>query len=320
MKRRTVLALVASAAAAPLAGAQAQPRMKTLGYLSNGTDPAWLLKLLAERGHVEGRNLRLEVRVKQGPGAVDALAAELVALRPDVLLAFGAGNVGALARLTKTIPIVCGGTADPVSLGFAKTVRLPGGNVTGLSYGVPEFAQVTVGLMRAARPGLRDILSIVSKGRGDEQEGWRPVNRSIEEAARGAGIGWALQAVDSLAELERALGALQPATGMPYFITTPKSVPAAAAAGAAMRGRLASAGSDRLFVEAGVLMHYSLTHADPRGRVAAMVDQMLRGADPAQTPFELPDRTRFVVNRATARAIGIELPAEFLARATEILG
>jgi putative ABC transport system substrate-binding protein len=318
VKRRAVLALIASAAASPLAHAQA--RMKTLGYLSNGADAAWLLKLLAERGHVEGRNLRVEVRTKQGPGVVDDLAAELVAKRPDVLLAFGASNVAALARLTKTIPIVCGGTADPVSLGFAKTVRHPGGNITGLSYGVPEFAQVTIGLMRTVRPELRNIVSIVRKERGGEQEGWQPVTGSIGEAARGAGIGWELQAVDSLAGLEHALGALQPATGMPHFIQTPADLPVTAAVAAANRRRLASAGSARLFVEAGALMHYSLTHADPRGRVAALVDQMLRGANPAQTPFELPDRTNFVVNRATARAIGIELSPELLARATEVIG
>ena len=318
MKRRAALALLASAAAGPLA--HAQSRIKILGYLSNGADPAWLVKLLAARGHFEGRNFRLEVRTRSPGRDVESLAAELVGMRPDVLLAYGAGNVGALARLTKTIPIVCGGTADPVSIGYAQTIRRPGGNITGLSYGVPEFAQVTIGLMRAVRPGLRHIVATVRRGRGDEQEGWQPINRSMEHAARAEGIAWELQPVATLAEIERALDALRPATGMPHFIQTPADLPATEAVGAANRRRLASAGSARSFVEAGALMSYTLDHADTRGRVAALVDQMLRGANPAETPFELPDRTNFIVNRATARAIGIELSPELLARATEVIG
>src|SRR5690349_4738255 len=143
MKRRDALGLIGVGAVAPRA--LAQGRMKTVGYLSRGADPSWLSRLLATHGHVEGRNLRFVVRVAgEGGTHVDEQAAELVRLPADVLVAFGAHNINALARATRTIPIVCGGTADPIRVGYAKTLRRPGGNITGLSLGVSEMAGVTI--------------------------------------------------------------------------------------------------------------------------------------------------------------------------------
>jgi putative tryptophan/tyrosine transport system substrate-binding protein len=84
--------------------------------------------------------------------------------------------------------------------------------------------------------------------------------------------------------------------------------------------RLVSAASWAKGSRDGLLMHYALNHSEPQRRVAAMVDQLLRGANPAEMPFDLPDRTTFIVNRATARTIGVALPPEILARATEIVG
>ena len=320
-KRRCVLVALAGAAiagAAPLARAQA--KVRTLGYLSNGAGPEGLAKDLAARGHVVGRNLRIEVRMSAADEReLEANARSLLATRPDVLVAWGGHNLQVLARLTRTIPIVCGGTADPVGIGFAKTLRRPGGNITGLSYGVPEMSQVLVGLMREVRPGLKRIATFVEGHKPSAQAGWALINRSIEEAARKEGLEWQQRVIATRQDFDRALDPLDPGTSIAFVVSLPE-IKFAVAAAEFLRRRLASACTDGSFVREGALMFYTLDHADPMGRVAAIIDALLRGADPGDSPFELPDRTTFMVNRRTARAIGLELPASVITRATEIVG
>jgi len=319
-RRRAVAALAAATAIAlPRALGQRPPRK--VGYLSNGADASWLVTRLIALGHAEGRTFRVEYRVSPDRAKVEAVAAELVAARPDVIVAFGAHSVGSLAARTRTIPIVCGGTADPVGTGYARTLRKPGGNITGLSYGVPEMAEVMVGLMRKVRPEARRVKAIVARdSREDTVQAWGRVMRSLVDAAGAAGIAWEWAPVATLDELKLAVAPLEPANAMVYFISRPEGVDEAAAAAVVNRLRLVSFSGAASQARAGALMHYSIDHADPQGRVAAMVDQILRGAHPADMPFELPDRTTFILNRATAKSIGLILPPELLARATEIVG
>ena len=318
MRRRAFLG--ALSAVVPC-GALAQDRggVRVIGYLSRGATSEALARALAERGYVEGRNLRIEMRL--GSGDVSerrARARELVLARPDVLVAWGKANVDALARETRTIPIVCGGTADPVAQGYAATLRRPGGNITGLSLGVPEMSEILVGLMRAVQPGIRRIAVFVSRGRG-AAEAWAVLLQSLESVARGLGIAWELVQVDSLDAFEKALQALDPRTSTAYLVWLPDSITGPDAAAALVRRRMPSSTTTPQFARDGVLMNYMLGHARDVHRVAALVDSLLRGASAADTPWVLPDRTTFVLNRKTARAIGIELPAAVLARATEIV-
>ena len=309
--------VIAAAAAAPALG---RDGARTLGYLSNGADGTQLARLLAARGHAPGRDLRIVVETTKGDDReLEERARALLAARPDVLVAWGARNINALARLTRTIPIVCGGTADPVGIGYAKSIRRPGGNITGLSYGVPEMAPIIVGLMRAARPELKTIATFVREGPFGT-EGWAAVIRSIEVVARGESIAWQLTAVKTFADYDKALAALDPRTAMAYLVTFPEYLDERSTIEALIRRRLASSANGKEFVRRGGLMHYSVDHADELARVAAIIDSLLRGANPAELPFELPDRTTFVLNRATAKAIGLTLSPELLARATEIVG
>lgn len=320
MRRRAAMLALAAAAAVPRAAAQ--PRVRTVGFVSDGGGSRWLAKLLAENGWVEGHNLRLEHRLA-GPGkdGSEQAARELVGLRPEVLVAFGALHVSVLSGLTRTIPIVCGGTADPVGSGFAKTLHRPGANVTGLSLGVPEMAEMHVGLLRLVRPRARRMLGFVGHSpRPGFIEGWTRVLRSLIDVARDAGIAWELKPLSDAASLDGALAATDPALDLAYVVNLSGSIPESDAAAAMNARRLASFGATASFVRAGGLMHYVLDHADRQRRVASMVDRILRGGHPAEMPFELPDRTTFIVNRATARTIGLTLPAEILARATEIIG
>ena len=125
-RRRFVAGLAASVLVPGRAVAQ---KVRIVGYLSNEADGKQLEELLAARGYVPGRDLRVVVEIRSPDGRdLEEKARVLVAARPDVLVAWGAGNVNTLARLTQTVPIVCGGTADPVGLGYAKSVD---GGITG---------------------------------------------------------------------------------------------------------------------------------------------------------------------------------------------
>lgn len=319
MNRRAAIALLGTAALAPAAFAQV--RARTVGYLSNGADPAWLLRALAAHGYVEGRNLRVVVRDASAGGHLEELARELVALPADVLVSFGGANTSALAGATRAIPIVCGGTADPVRTGYARSLRRPGGNITGLSYGVPEFADISVGLMRAILPGLKRIVAVVkSGGRGADTSGWGDFIGAFESAARAGGQDWEIVAKGTGAELEKLVAGVDRRITFIKFVRQPDDVTYGSVAAMLLRHRVASFSAGPELVRHGGLLHYSLAHSDSHRRIAAIVDQLLRGANVAEVPFELPDLTTCLVNRATARSIGVTLPPEVLARATEIVG
>jgi putative ABC transport system substrate-binding protein len=316
MNRRRLLAALGSVLVARAVSAQERVRM--VGYLSNGADAKWLADALSARGYVPGRNLRIDLRIAADGRSARTLAAELVAARPEVLVAFRATLVDALVAETTAIPIVCGGTADPVGVGYAKTLQRPGRNITGISYGIPEVAEILVGLMRKLLPRVRSIVAIVERAdRGDG--GWRRVWAAFEAKARAAGVAWEVASFPSFEDMERLLARLDPAFDLPYFVQYPEGIDLARVGQVTRRRRFVTFAASPEMVRAGLLAHYSIDHADARGRVAGLVDAILRGANPAEMPWELPDRTSFVVNRATAKAVGLELPADILARATEIL-
>lgn len=315
-RRRAALALLLAAAIAPGALAQPRDRVRRIGYLSGGANsPEFLAKPLADLGWVEGKNLLYEIRVVPAdPPELAAVAAELARQEVDVLLAYLTPRVEALANATRTIPIVCGIAPDPVGAGFAESLRRPGKNVTGLSYGVPEQAEIRIALMRILRPQLKRIVAIL------QYTSRAPSSyRSVVAAARAAGITFDFTEVPSMVDAERLFASLDPPADAVDIIGLPENVPSAGVLAIALGRRIATFGNEETARE-GALMSYLISHRDPHRKVAAILDKLLRGANPANIPFELPDRTSFVVNRATAKAIGLTLPPEILFRATEVIG
>lgn len=303
--RRRILAAMA---AAPMGIALARPRdgAPLLACLSGGETVEQVAKLMAPFGYVAGRNLRIVVRTAKSLPDLPAAAVELVALAPDVLLADGPA-VMALAGATRTIPIVCAGLPDPVGAGLAQSLRRPGGNVTGLATGSPETAEIVFALLKAMRPRLRRIAVLHSPG--------APVAiqmRAHGEVARAAGLEWILAPISTPAEAERALAPL--AGEAAWMAPIDGHELWKEARDIAHRHRIATHGG-----YPGTLMSYGRTFTDHDRSVGAVVDKILRGANPAEIPFELPDRLSFVVNRATARAIGIEVPGDILLRATKVI-
>ena len=310
--RRAAMAGLAAVALAPVLGAS--ERVRLVGYLSGGAGLDELVKPLEDLGYVLGRNLRFEIRVRHDPEPVKlaAAAGELVAARPDVLLAYQGHRVRALAAATRTIPICCGGVPDPIGLGLAQSLRRPGGNVTGLSWGVPETAGITLGILRAMRPGLWGVASIHPVGRPAAAGG-----RSIGVAAAAIGVAWIQVPIPIEADDARIDRALVPLAGEAAFVAPFRNDGLfKRVVEAANRQRIATVGP----TEHGALMAYGLIHSDAPQRIAALLDKLLRGANPAEVPFELPDRTVFTLHRGTARALGLKIPPDLLLRATEVIG
>jgi putative ABC transport system substrate-binding protein len=305
-RRRLLLGTIAAAIAGPGAWAQGRPGGPLLGFLADAGMAQEILKPLAELGYVQGSNLRVEVLGAAAPKALPAAASRLLALRPDVLVADGPAVV-VLAAFTREIPIVCGGVPDPVGSGLAQSLARPGGNVTGLSTGSPDTAGIVLGLLKQMRPRLRRIVVLHAEG--------VPVQvqmRTHAEAAKAAGLEWVPMQVASVDDVER----LAPYAGEAAWLA-PLGHPRLwkPVLEAAHKHRIATIGG-----YPGALMWYGRDFTDAPRRIAAIVDKILKGAKPADIPFELPDRQYFTLNRSTAQAIGIEIPADVLLRATEVVG
>ena len=313
--RRALLA--AFAGILPIGPAVAAPeRVRVVGYLSGGGPGERLARPLREFGFEEGRNLRIETRVSNETDAtrLNAVAAGMVALRPDALVAFGPRAV-ALAGATRSIPIVCAGVPDPEGAGLARSLRMPGGNVTGLADFHPDAANITIGLLKRLRPGLRRVGEVHALGLASEAG-----MRTFARAAQVEGLEWMSVPVDTEAQVESALS---PFAGQAVVVGVfpqrilGKRLFEVATALRIMVLSFPEWNEDP--VMRGSLMSYSMRHGDGWQRIAGVVAKVLRGADPAGIPFELPDRTAFIWNRRIARELGVELPQDLALRVTEFV-
>jgi putative ABC transport system substrate-binding protein len=320
-RRRILAALAASTllgpAFAPLARA-APP--KVLGILAHGGREETLAfheqsmrRQLAEFGWVEGRTLRIEWRFGEGdPSRFPALARELVALHPDVIATASTQRTRVLVEATRTIPILTV-VGDPVGSGFAESLARPGRNVTGLSLGTIDVAQKQADMLRAAVPRLAKVAIL----RGPQST--RHFAEAAEREFRILGVDARIVTVATLADAEAAFRELPRGRGAAFIFGE------VIGAGAtdevlqlAIRHRVPLMAGNDDFVKRGALLAYTLEHADADRRMASMVDRVLRGADPATIPFELPDKSALFINRRTATAIGLALPPDFALRATHV--
>ena len=296
--------------------------MKRLGIFAGGKRDETLryfaassAKPLAARGWIEGKTLEIVWRFGENDESrFAALAKDLVGAKPDVIATASTPRTRALQRVTRTIPILTV-VGDPVGSGFAQSLARPGGNITGFSLGVRETAQKSVQLLRTVLPKLT-TLAVVSATR---IEVMREIFEPLVAAAREAGIEAQLRQISTRDDIEAVLRSLPTSgrgaamlggnfrgedEGAVYRLAVRLRVPAMVANGSA--------------VEAGGLLAYSLYLDNEEERTAALLDKLLRGADPAVIPFELPNRSEFAINRRTAKAIGVTFPADFALQATSV--
>jgi putative ABC transport system substrate-binding protein len=323
MRRRDFIAALAAVLSSAGMG-RAQDKVPRLGYLwigaagSDGATLGGLRRGLAELGYVEGRTISVERRYANGhPDRLAALAAELVALPVDVLLAPGTLTTRAMQKATTTIPIVST-TGDPVGSRFVDSLARPGGNITGLSLGSSEaFAGKWLELLKEAVPGLTRV-AVLHDSRNTSTGRQLPV---IEQAAPQLGVALVPIAAGTGEELDPALSQVV-ASGAGALIVTDDPLFAEA------RQRLIDfAREHRLpamyglgeFVENGGLMSYSSSVFDIWRRAARYADRVLKGERPAEMPVEQPTAFELKINVRSAEALGLALPHSLLLRADEVL-
>jgi putative ABC transport system substrate-binding protein len=305
-------------AAAP--NAQPSSTVHRIGVLGNQDNPPWdaLRQALRALGYVEGRNVAIDWRWSEGsPDRLPALARELVSLAPDVIVASGTQAVQAARGATSTIPIVMALSQEPDKLGFVDTLARPGGNVTGLSTYSPQLMAKKLELLKEIAPDTRRVAFVWDPTAQGQQLPFRDLPaaaaaagvtvRSIE-VRRPEGVAAALAAVDWTA------GDALLVVGNPITFKARPQIAAFAAS-----RRLPSVFEERMFVDAGGLLSYGPSFSDLYRRTAIYVDKILKGARPADLPVEQPARFELVINRTTANALGLTIPASLLLRADQVI-
>ena len=320
MRRRNLLALLGGAAGTwPFAGAAQQPKVPTIGVLvvgSPGSQQFWRLfrEAMRELGYVEGQSVRFEFRSDEGQASrLPELAAELVRLKVDIIVAWFTPAVRAAKQATREIPVVMARAGNPVETGLVESLARPGGNVTGIAGVGAELASKCVELIRDLMPSARRIAALVNAP--------DPFSKPFLEQIRlaGAATGTVIDAImiHSAAELEAAFPALE--KERPDAVIVQPSLPTKRVAELALRYRIPAVSFVRAIVDEGGLMSYGTADAMVYRRAAAFVDKILKGAKPADLPVEQPTRFELVINLKTAKAIGLTIPPALLARADEVI-
>ncbi len=325
MRRREFLALLGGAAAAwPLAArAQQTGKISRIGVLNNGgaavNGP--FLQGLQALGYTEGQNLTIEVRFADWKlDRLPALAAELVALKVDVIVAGATPAARAAKQATSTIPIVAVAMGDPVGDELVTNLGSPGGNVTGNTFLGPELVAKRLQLFKDAVPSFSRLAAIWHPGAYGERT-MRGFLNETEATARKLGI--ELQLVQALhaADLENAFSAMTKwnADALIVLPSTMLFAEHRRIVELAAKARRPAMYQAREFVDVGGLMSYGANLADLSRRAAMYVDKILKGAKPSDLPVEQPTRFELLVNLKTARELGLTIPREFLLLADEVI-
>jgi putative ABC transport system substrate-binding protein len=308
------------------AEAQQATKVPRIGYLTvdRAASPHLIEAFrqgLRDLGYVEGRNVEIEYRDAEGrPERLPGLAAELVALKVDVILAGSTPQALAAKQATRTLPIVFASAPDPVTSGLVTSLARPGGNVTGLSNIAPELVGKRLELLKQAVPGVSRVAVLWQPGGSGEHTG-KDMLKEAEVAGRALGVRLQFVEARGPADFDRAFSdmtrahasALTSLGGSMFFNERRRLVDLAA------KNRLPAVYPQREFVDAGGLMAYGPDLADKFRRAATYVDRILKGARPADLPVEQPTKFELVINLKAAKALGLTIPPSLLARADHVV-
>jgi putative tryptophan/tyrosine transport system substrate-binding protein len=328
MRRRELITLLSGAAAAwPFAvRAQQGERMRRIGVLLPAaaddavyqTRMAAFLRGLQQLGWTDGRNVRIDIRWAAGNAdLIRKYAGELVALEPDVVMAFTSGAVPPLQQVTHTIPIVFAIVADPVGAGYVESLARPGGNVTGFTTFEYAVGGKWLELLKeiAPRTARVAVLRDSAIAAGPAEFG------AIQAVASSLGV--ELRPVDmrNADEIERAIAVFAASSNGGLIITgsTAATVHRELIIALAARHRLPAVYYARYYVTGGGLMSYGPDIVDQCQRAAGYIDRILKGDKPADLPVQAPTKYELVINLKTATTLGLEVPPSLLARADEVI-
>ena len=325
MSRRCLSIVVAALClllAAPLAArAQQAGRVWRIGMLMNSDGP--LVEVFRQElrnlGYIEGRNILVEYRWHKGEvDRLPALAAELVNLKLDLIVAGGPQPTLALRAATKTVPIVFVAVADPVLLGLVSSLAHPGGNVTGLATLVPEeFGTKQVELLKQTVPAAVRMAVLINPE--------NPIHRAYlpQTVAAAKKLGMRLQILEARTpnELDSAFAAAtrEHADALQVYADNLFNAHRTQIVALAAKSRLPTLYLWKEDVLAGGLMSYAPLLSDMFRRVPTYVDKILKGAKPADLPVEQPTKFELVINLKTAKTLGLTIPPALLARADQVI-
>jgi putative ABC transport system substrate-binding protein len=324
MRRRVFIAGLSGALAWPLATRAQQPSMPVIGFLQAGSAASSADYLDAFRdamrqlGYIEGRNIRFENRFADGViERLPDLAAEVVGLKPSVIVSGPLPANLAVQKATNTIPIVMGTGADPVGFGVVKSLAQPGGNITGIANFAEQLASKQLDVIRELLPRLSRVGVLINVDNPLHVPQWR----ETQAAADKAGIGLVPFEIHEAEQLEAAFAAFAKervdAVSVPpdiSFVTNHLRIAELAAS-----TRLPSIYFNRWQAKNGGLIAYGPDLAEGYRRAATYVDKILKGAKPADLPIEQPTKFVLVINLKTAKTLGLEIPPQLLAHADEVI-
>jgi putative ABC transport system substrate-binding protein len=330
MRRREFITLLGGAAAWPVASSAQQPdRMRLIGVLMAfaESDPAAQSQVagfrvaLKKLGWMESKNLRIELRWGAGDAdRIKTFARELVDLRPDAILGQTTPVIGALARETRTIPIVFAVVSDPIGSGFGASLAHPGGNITGFTTNEPAVGGKWMGLLKEIAPRTVRVALLFNPATAVAPQFF---SSSIQDAASSLAVEVSAAPVHAKDEIEGVIAAQarNPGGGlivMPdaFFLNVPNRDLIIALAA---RYGVPTMYVARVFVEEGGLISYGADFAEEVRQTAGYIDRILKGAKPADLPIQLPINYEMVINLKTATSLGLNIPPTLLARADEVI-
>jgi putative ABC transport system substrate-binding protein len=328
VKRREFISLVGGAAAWPLAVRARTPDVtKLIGVLSPYTESdrvaqSWLAAFrgeLTKLGWMESSNLRIELRRSAGDAdRMRMLAKELVDLRPDAIFGVTTPVVGALARETRTIPIVFTSVSDPIGSGFAASLAHPGGNITGFTANDPALGGKWVELLKEIAPRTVHVALLFNPATTVPLPFFMP---SIQAAASSFAVEVSAAPVHAKDEIEGVIAAQarNPGGGlivMPDVFNEPNRELIIALAA---RYSVPAIYYNRFFSEPGGLISYGDARGEQFRLAAGYIDRILKGEKPADLPLQAPTKFELIINLKTAKALGLTIPDKLLATADEVI-
>jgi putative ABC transport system substrate-binding protein len=328
MRRREFISLLGGTAVAwPLTSRAQQPeRMRRIGVLINraADNPQGQARLatfqqaLKQLGWSDGRNVRIDIR--WGENDVERerrYAEELIALAPDVVMAGGTMSVAALQRVSPTLPIVFAAVSDPVGAGIIDNLARPGGNVTGFM----NFEYSTSGKWLELLKQIAPRVTRAAVLRNPANPAGIGQFSAIQAVAPTLGVEVSAVSVRDADEIERAVATFARYADGGLIVTASASSVSVyeVIITLAARHKLPAVYSDRYMATRGGLISYGPDLVDQFARAAAYVDRILKGEKPADLPVQAPTKYELVINMKTARALGLDLPAQLLARADGVI-
>jgi putative ABC transport system substrate-binding protein len=325
-KTEKVLGFMLSALLVALSiSAEAQPRrMPRIGYLiavspsASANRVQAFLDGLRELGYTDGTNLVIDYRyAEEKLDRLPTLAAELVSLKPDIILTAGSQATRAAKEATSTIPIVMTNDPDPVGSGFVASLARPGGNITGLSTLAPELTGKRLELLGEIVPKLSRVAILGTS----TQPGHTQAIKELELTAKAFNVQMQYFDVLGSKDIETAFHAAARgrADGVLTLTSPLLRSQRAQLADLAVKSRMPAIYNDIQFVEAGGLIFYGVSFSTLDRRAAYYVDRILKGAKPASLPVEQPTKFELVINLKTAKQIGLTIPQTVLYKADRVI-